>query len=309
MLLGYARGKVGSLVFARRKGVQITRAYNANPANPRTPAQINQRMKMYAPTFLYKKVRNRFFPFAFEDQKPNETAYNAFMRHNISVAPWVSKPLASAYAPVPFRAVMSEGSIIAPEYGLNNFFVASESGGEPQQTIAVAVLFGGTEDVATVANFSRIMIKKGFQEGDLFTFVAFKSTGLSVEEGNVLYDGYSTLQSKYAQVKLNTSDQSLLSELGLFPIWTQAPVQGAPNAFGFAVDTMEQDETSYGGCVIVTRVSGNKVLSSSSVLELNDYAANTILSTMSGVLYRDTFAAPSYRVEESDFLNPSKVQE
>lgn len=309
MLLGYARGKVGSLVFARRKGLQITRAYNSSPANPRTPAQINQRMKMYAPTFLYKKVRSRFFPFAFEDQKPNETPYNAFMRHNIPVSPWVSKTLASAYAPVPFRAVMSEGSIQAPEYSIG-LHTSSPVGTTEKTDNAVLVLpFGSASDVGNVSQFSRAMIAKGFQEGDLFTFVTFKSGGLSVENGDVLYDGSSPLQFKYSQVKLNTADTTDLGDLGLSPIWLSGG-EGAPNAFGVILEEGDfQADTSYGGCIIVTRASGSKVLSSSSVLELSDYAGNTILSTMLGVNYRDNFAAPSYRVEESDYLNPNKVTE
>lgn len=54
MLLGYARGKVGSLVFARRAGVQITRAYNANPANPRSTGQMAQRMLMSTAIQAYR---------------------------------------------------------------------------------------------------------------------------------------------------------------------------------------------------------------------------------------------------------------
>lgn len=56
MLLGYARGKVGSLVFARRAGVQITRAYNANPANPRTVGQSAQRMLMSTAIQAYRNM-------------------------------------------------------------------------------------------------------------------------------------------------------------------------------------------------------------------------------------------------------------
>lgn len=56
MLLGYARGKVGSLVFARRAGVQITRAYNANPANPRTIGQSAQRMLMSTAIQAYRNM-------------------------------------------------------------------------------------------------------------------------------------------------------------------------------------------------------------------------------------------------------------
>lgn len=56
MLLGYARGKVGSLVFARRDGQQITRAYNANPANPRTIGQSAQRMLMSTAIQAYRNM-------------------------------------------------------------------------------------------------------------------------------------------------------------------------------------------------------------------------------------------------------------
>lgn len=43
MFLGYARGKVGDLVFAHVAGVQITRARNRSPKNPKTARQAVQR--------------------------------------------------------------------------------------------------------------------------------------------------------------------------------------------------------------------------------------------------------------------------
>lgn len=301
MLLGYARGKVGSLVFARRKGLQITRAYNANPANPKTPAQINQRMKMYAPTNLYKRIRSRFFPFAFEDQRPNETAYNAFMRHNINVSPWVSRQLASEYAPVPFRAVMSEGSLPAI-YG-NLGYIHSAQDDTRYNSFHVEL----TGEPDTVARASIGLMEKfpSLQLGDKVTFVAFLSEGLSVEDGDVLYDGVGAMTVKTAQLVLSSSDNTQVSDLGFGLGWGSTPTQGAPSFLGIQFGAV-QEKQSLGGCIIVTRQDGNKVLVSSSVMELNDYAANTILSTMSGVLYRDEFAAPSYRVSEPDYLNPTK---
>lgn len=44
LFLGYARGKVGSVVFSRLFGEQITRAYNGKPANPKSYDQAKQRM-------------------------------------------------------------------------------------------------------------------------------------------------------------------------------------------------------------------------------------------------------------------------
>lgn len=43
MFLGFARGKVGSVVFTRSGGEQVTRARNTEPKNPRTAAQALQR--------------------------------------------------------------------------------------------------------------------------------------------------------------------------------------------------------------------------------------------------------------------------
>lgn len=43
LFLGHARGKVGSLVFSRQNGAQITRSLNNAPKNPRTDAQMVQR--------------------------------------------------------------------------------------------------------------------------------------------------------------------------------------------------------------------------------------------------------------------------
>lgn len=57
MFLGYARGKVGSVVFSRLYGEQITRAYNARPANPKSTAQATQRMFFASIAQYYRSYR------------------------------------------------------------------------------------------------------------------------------------------------------------------------------------------------------------------------------------------------------------
>lgn len=310
MLLGYARGKVGSLVFARRKGVQITRAYNANPANPRTPAQINQRMKMYAPTNFYKKLRAKFFPFAFEDQKPNETPYNAFMRHNIAVSPWVSKPLASEYAPIPFRTVMSEGSLVAADFDV----MASYGGyGESiRQDSYVALELSDAYENDTVAQVSLGLKEKyGLSEGDLVSFVGFRSVGLSVEGGNVLYDGVGAFRFYYQQFVIDSqSDESMREKYtSLVPLHNAQAPTGPSSRLGLQIGNAEDmdvdSSVSLGGCVIFSHRDGSTVRVSSAVMELNDFAANRILSTMLSQTFREE-AANTYLVSDADYLNPDK---
>ena len=45
-LFGKINGKVGGVVFSTSGGIQITREYNPNVANPNTQAQVNQRARM-----------------------------------------------------------------------------------------------------------------------------------------------------------------------------------------------------------------------------------------------------------------------
>ena len=93
MFNGYARGKVADVVFSRMKGQQITRAYNPMPANPKTEAQMLQRLKLASCTRFYKRGVNALFKYAFEDKKEKESEYNAFVRHNIANAILVTKDL------------------------------------------------------------------------------------------------------------------------------------------------------------------------------------------------------------------------
>lgn len=57
MLLGYARGKVGDLVFSRQGGQQVTRARAAKVSNPRTTGQQIQRMIFGSVSFAYSLLR------------------------------------------------------------------------------------------------------------------------------------------------------------------------------------------------------------------------------------------------------------
>lgn len=45
-LFGKINGKIGGVVFSTSGGIQITREYNPNVANPNTEAQVNQRARM-----------------------------------------------------------------------------------------------------------------------------------------------------------------------------------------------------------------------------------------------------------------------
>lgn len=64
MFLGFARGKIGDMVYSRQGGQQVWRARNRNPANPRTEQQLYQRAIMATVAQAYsagKEIFNHSF--------------------------------------------------------------------------------------------------------------------------------------------------------------------------------------------------------------------------------------------------------
>lgn len=304
LLLGYGRGKVGSLVFSRRKGEQITRARNTAPANPRTNAQLTQRMKMYAPVKLYRQSMERFFKYAFS-LKERETIFNAFMRENIALAPWTSRELVTAQAPIPFPAHMSSGGLGgfptnvlagAPTESFDNAAIFAHSDGSSRLGIFIP---SNNEDL-TIGEFSQSFIEQypQFVEGDQVTFVLVSTAGLSMEGGYVLYDDMSTFNFKYARVILDTSSNDELRSVGVMSYL----FDDNSSYVGLRSDAVF-GEDCVGGCIIVTRSVGGKVDATNTTLCLNP-KAESIYNFMRTDSYRAK-AANSYKASPDAYLNPA----
>lgn len=116
MLLGYARGAVGNLVFSRVKGNEVTKARNRQPANPKTSKQVYQRAKFLNAVNFYKRGVQNLFKFAYEDKTQQESDFNAFMRHNVSRAVPVGKTSSTdSLYPAISNWITSVGSLNGPQ--------------------------------------------------------------------------------------------------------------------------------------------------------------------------------------------------
>lgn len=116
MLLGYARGAVGNLVFSRVKGNEVTKARNRQPANPKTSKQVYQRAKFLNAVNFYKRGVQNLFKFAYEDKIQQESDFNAFMRHNVSRAIPVGKGVSTEpLYPAISNWITSVGSLNGPQ--------------------------------------------------------------------------------------------------------------------------------------------------------------------------------------------------
>ena len=205
MFVGSAKGKVGNLILYTRKGSQITRAYQSDVKNPRTSGQMLQRAKFSNAVKFYQKAVQHFFRFAYQDQRANETAFNAFMRHNVDKACLLRKDeVNDPYFPAFGRWQMSQGSLAAPM--VPKFYI--------QDALFANTGIKGTEK--TVADLSSILIGQGYHVGDIITFVCISSLVTSVDfDLSNYYDSGNLVQPQWdiRQFVVSMNDQTAISDI------------------------------------------------------------------------------------------------
>ena len=170
MFINKAAGKVGNLVLYTRSGEQVMRSYQSKVKNPRTLEQVMQRAKFANAVKFYKRAIKNFYPFAFGDQRANESAFNAFMRHNISLSPFLTKPMVDeGKFPAIGNWMMSQGSLNMPIAG---FGTVRDESGKPLDKLRINFLDGMKVQKQTIGEFSQQLEEVGgFDEGDFITFV------------------------------------------------------------------------------------------------------------------------------------------
>lgn len=84
LLLGYARGKVGDVVFSRQDGEQVTRARNRAPRNPQSPLQMLQRVIMKTSSTAYSMLRP-ICDHAFQGYQTGTPNQSRFVELNVAI--------------------------------------------------------------------------------------------------------------------------------------------------------------------------------------------------------------------------------
>lgn len=84
LFLGYARGKVGDVVFSHQYGEQITRARNRSPKNPKSPLQQLQRICLNTSSKAYSFFQD-ICNHSFEGFAEGTACQAEFMRVNVNM--------------------------------------------------------------------------------------------------------------------------------------------------------------------------------------------------------------------------------
>lgn len=164
MLLGYSRGKVGDLVFKRVKGQQVTAPRNRNPKNPKTKAQMSQRIKFASVVEFYKRGAQNLFQFAFENKGVHQSDYNAFVSANADKGIYLTpEQLKNPIFPICAPFIMSQGSLVRQ---MDSMY---------EEEIYAGVVGITEAQLTTIGSLSAALIAKGYEAGDIITVVGIKT--------------------------------------------------------------------------------------------------------------------------------------
>lgn len=195
MLLGYARGKVGSLVFARRLGQQVTRAYNAKPKDAATLSQVQQRVRIANVVAMYRAIKS-LANHSFEGARGGQTSYNLFVQSNLKNNNVVlTKEAAALGACVVAPYLVSRGTMPS--------VTVSGLGAEAVTNIAVGNL--SIDGTTTIGAFADALVtnNSGIEYGDQLTY-------LSLVQQTDSNTGYPVVTTQIYEVVLRQGDSAKL---------------------------------------------------------------------------------------------------
>lgn len=111
---GKASGKLGEMVLYRAGGEQRARTYVQNVKNPKSLAQMKQRIKMASLVGFFSAARE-VLRASFPNRKTNQSGFNAFMAASLPMATTaIDKANAEKGLSVPVGYALSRGNIAIP---------------------------------------------------------------------------------------------------------------------------------------------------------------------------------------------------
>lgn len=278
LFFGKATGKLGQIVLSNVKGQQIARAWQPKVANPRTSVQQIQRAKFANAVKFYKRATQNLFKFAFEDKRKTESDYNAFMRHNVELSEIFNR---KSYDNMNYPAlsewiisVGSLGELTSSAYDsrtLSDAAGLSSPIGDPEAEYKFPENI--TESTATVGHISDYFKHDfGALDGDFVTFIGINTNIKEISDEPSSGPWWSitqiTIDSTNTDKFLETVNKQAVNNLGLEIIdRLGAIVWKSPKA----------NAVLFG--VVLSRVTANGVLVSTSNLGVNEVGANVLIAS------------------------------
>ena len=267
------------------KGQVVTRQYQPNVANPRSNAQMMQRARFASCVNFYKRATANFFKFAYEDKRPTESDYNAFMRHNTSaiVAPLTRDQVKGTYPAIASSWMLSAGSLATPSVL------------DVRTDMPYLALPSLSDAVATVGNLSTALMRDySLVVGDIITIVRVSADVSSLDDPNP--DKPSDWQIVQFVIDPTSTDSlaSISARLSL--------VVGK----GLVLDSRSNTNAVYYGVIYSRKERAQSLKVSTSELLPNNVAYNIYVAAQSGLWQRkvlSTWGASGTAVLEGAYVS------
>lgn len=167
MLLGHARGKVGSLVFSRNNGKQIVRSRAEVVKNPQTEKQMVQRIILNTIAQAYSRM-SPITDHSFEGIQTGQSSMSFFMHRNMdSLRQKVANEI---QAGGDFWNVTAFVPVGSNEFAVNDFVIAK--GTLPEVKTIMQGIASTKAAIALATNtYQGVLDEFGLNRGDQLTFV------------------------------------------------------------------------------------------------------------------------------------------
>lgn len=289
MLLGYARGKVGDLVFTRRNGEQVTRPRVRVVNNPKTVGQMIQRMIFASVIAAYSRMKS-ICDHSFEGVKYGADSQAMFMSENLKrLRAYYPKDQDPTNKPIDTMAFVLPNDIAMAGAGL---IIARGSIPAPEaKTDANGVLQGfgsGADDEHTIGS---VLEGLGAMPGDQLTACALRSVG----------NGYVFTKSRYV-VRADATDNELsdpwdasgsstVFDLDKTEVTGNAEIIVGDTSLANPIKVSNLKDDVVAAAIIISRKDGEKWLRSDAIL----YNA-----TDEAAFYSAAFALPYWQFSGTD---------
>ena len=259
---GNGRGKLGESVFYRAGGEQRNRTYIKKIKNPKTIAQMTQRILTLNPISLFKNIKPVVSE-SFTERKANQSSYNKFVQENSSAKKFfITKGMLEQNMCVPYGAVIAKGSLgvnLEPQFlmqttgvqedafavfdclfdatKVSDFSGLSATGANALSGDTLIRVLRETAVVALPTKFTLVFVEAVPQEYELVS-------GEVVNPWKLAYKVIHVDGNSYTEALYGCPNSSLENNLVLIP----TSLSAAPSAtnkgknIGFALDTHEEAE-------------------------------------------------------------------
>lgn len=278
-LKGASKRLAGAVIY-EAMGQTRARRLAESVTNPRTEAQMNQRVKWANLVNLYR-VNSDWMKYAYETKKTTQSEYNKWMSLNVTNSRiYLTKQLAAAGACVVDAYTITQGSLPSIENTLteDNFYKSN--------------LYTGTQATlvgATIAQLSEALLvnNPGIREGDQLSLIR-----LSQQTNSDTGIPYVILR-KYELI-VNSSDTRQVFD---FLPRDLVSISGTSSNYSLAIDTGQR----VGGFawILSRTVAGKTYVSTQTIVPVNNGALISLYS--SDAAYRA--AIESYGTTEDAFLS------